>query len=171
MAIKIQHKRGSVNNLPGEGLPGELFIATDTAELYSGQGAGSPLLRLMAKRYSIGPKSFVLASGLGVQLNVLDNMCEFTVPAGVEIFSASVHFTAVNIGSNTNCFINLGVNTGCGNNSDYDNLYVPQFQVWADVNNSRAFKTGILGNFNTNANTLELLNLNADQAIWINLSF
>jgi hypothetical protein len=167
----IQHLRGSVNNLPAEGLKGQLFITEDTAELYGGQGAAKPLTRFSAKRYLVGLQSFVLASGYGITLEKIGNTCNFVVPKGVELFSTSIHFTALDIGSNTNCYVGLGINAGCGQNEDYTSLYTPQFQVWADVNNSRAFKTGILGNFNLNANTLELLNLNADQAIWINLSF
>lgn len=170
MAI-YQHKRGNASNLPVEGLAGELFVTEDTQELYGGNGSSKPLLRFSPKRYSVGPKSYVLATGLGVTVSKTNNSCAFTVPTGVELLSASIHFTAIEIGSNTNCLVDLGVSSGCGHNADYDTLYVPQFQVWADVDNSRAFKTGIAGNLNTAANILELTALSPDQAIWVNLSF
>lgn len=167
----VQHKRGTVNNLPQEGLSGQLFITEDTAELYGGQGSSKPLLRFSPKRYSIGPKSYVLATGLGVTIEKTNNSCLFNVPIGVELLSASIHFDATDIGNNTNCLIDFGVSAGCGHNADYDTLYAPQFQVWADVNNSRAFKTGVAGNLNTAANILEITALDEQQAIWINLSF
>lgn len=167
----VQHKRGNVNNLPLEGLPGEIFITDDTAELYGGQGSSKPLLRFSPKRYQVGPKSYVLATGLGVTLSKLNNTCSFSVPLGVELISASIYFTGTEIGSNTNCLIDFGISAGCGHNADYDSLFAPQFQVWADVSNSRAFKTGVAGNLNTAANILEITALDEQQAIWINLSF
>ena len=170
MAI-VQHKRGNISDLPVEGLAGELFITEDTSELYGGQGSSKPLLRFSPKRYSIGSKSYVLATGLGITLEKLDNVCTFNVPNGVELISASIHFEATEIGNNTSCLIGLGTSAGCGHNADYDTLYAPQFQVWADVENSRAFKTGVVGNLNNAANILELTALNENQAIWINLSF
>lgn len=167
----VQHKRGTVNNLPQEGLPGQLFVTEDTAELYGGQGSSKPLLRFSPKRYSVGTKSYVLATGLGITLEKVNNTCSFSVPIGVELLSASIHFDAAEIGNNTNCRIDFGISEGCGHNADYDTLYAPQFQVWADVNNSRAFKTGVAGNLNTAANILEITALDEQQAIWINLSF
>jgi hypothetical protein len=166
-----QHKRGNVNNLPLEGLSGEIFVTEDTGELYGGQGSSKPLLRFSPKRYTVGPKSYVLATGFGVTLEKTDNVCAFNVPTGVEILSASIHFEASEIGNNTNCLIDFGVSAGCGHNGDYDTLFVPQFQVWADVANSRAFKTGVAGNLNSAANVLEITALDEQQAIWINLSF
>lgn len=166
-----QNKRGNVANLPQEGLAGEIFVAEDTAELYGGQGSSKPLLRFSPKRYTVGPKSYVLATGLGVTITVVNNSCSFTVPGGVELLSASIHFEAADIGVNNNCFIDFGVSAGCGHNGDYTTLFAPQFQVWADVENSRAFKTGVAGNLNTAANILEITALDEQQAIWVNLSF
>lgn len=166
-----QHKRGNASNLPSEGLSGEIFVTEDTAELYGGQGSSKPLLRFSPKRYLIGPKSYVLATGLGITLEKSGNSCVFHVPIGVELLSASVHFEATEIGNNTNCLVDFGVSAGCGHNADYSTLFAPQFQVWADVDNSRAFKTGVAGNLNTAANILEITALDEQQAIWINLSF
>lgn len=167
----VQHKRGNVNDLPQEGLQGQLFITEDTGELYGGQGSSKPLLRFSPKRYSVGSKSYVLATGSGITIEKLDNVCTFMVPKGVELISASIHFEASEIGNNTNCLIDFGVSSGCGHNADYDTLFAPQFQVWADVVNSRAFKTGVAGNLNQAANILEITALDEQQAIWINLSF
>lgn len=166
----VLHKRGAANNLPVEAPAGQLLFTEDTAELYGGNGAGQPLLRFSPKRYSVGFRSHVLATGLGVAIAKLTNTCAFVVPTGVELLSASIHFTADEIGDNTSCFIDLGLSNGCGNNADYDNLYVPQFQVWADVDNARAFKTGVVGNLNA-GHVLEISALNEYQAIWINLAF
>jgi hypothetical protein len=167
----VQHTRGNVNNLPQEGLQGQLFITEDTAELYGGQGTSKPLLRFSPKRYSIGPKSYVLATGYGVQVVKVNNACSFIVPAGVEILSASIYFTADEIAMNTSCLVDLGISAGCGHNADYDTFYAPQFQVWADVEEARFFKTGIVANFNSAAHILELSALTTQQAVWINLSF
>lgn len=169
MAI-VLHKRGAVNNLPAEAEVGQILVAEDTAELYGGHGVGLPLLRFSPKRYSVGFRSHILATGYGVTLTKVSNTCAFNVPKGVEILSASIHFTADEVGDNDSCLIDLGLSNGCGNNSDFDNLYVPQFQVWADVDNARAFKTGIVGNLNA-GHILELSALNEYQAIWVNLAF
>lgn len=160
--VGYRHKRGSINNLPVEGSAGEIFIATDTAQLYSGQGVGKPLVQLVINRYQIGVKSFIQATGLGVELNKANNTCSFNVPNSVNIISASIYFTAIEISNNTNCFIYLP-------NTSYDDLYVPKFQVLADVENSRAYKTGIAGNFNTAYNVLELTALKEFQAIWVRI--
>lgn len=167
----LLHKRGNVNSLPAEGLNGQLFITEDTSELYGGCGSSVPLLKFSPKRYLIGTNSYVLATGLGVTLNVVNNSMSFSVPKNVEIISASVYLSSTKIGANTNCFIDLGISHGCGHNASYETLYVPQFQVWADVENSRAFKTGVVGNLNTSANVLELTALTPYQSVWINLSF
>ena len=161
----MQQKRGLASNLPVEDLAGVLLIATDTAELYGGQGAGLPLLQFSPKRYSVGSKSHVLATGLGVTITKLDNTCVINIPPSVQVISASIHFTAAEIASNTNCLITYSDET------DYDLICPPQFQVWADVNNSRAAKMGVAGNLNIAANILEITALDEDQAIWINLSF
>ena len=162
MAI-YRHKRGNIATLPASGEVGELIIANDVGELYGGQGTGTALLRFSLKRYTVGIKSFVLATGYGVELIKNANSCGFNIPTGVEIVSASIHFDSSEIGTNTNCFISLP-------NVSYDDLYIPQFQVLADVENSRAYKTGIAGNLNASANILELTALKEFQSIWVRIT-
>ena len=159
-----KHKRGSIENLPVEGAAGELFITTDTAQLYGGQGVGKPLLQLSTIRYAVGEKSFVTANGLGIVMTKLSNTCSFVIPVNVNLLSASIYFSADDIAENTTCRITLP------NSSDSD-FYLPQFQVLADVVNARMYKTGVLGNFNTAINVLELTALKANQAIWVNITF
>lgn len=166
-----QHKRGLVNNLPAEGLPGEIFVATDVQELYGGQGSSLPLLRFGLKRYEIAAKSYALASGLGITFEKTNNLGQLLTPKNVEIASVSLYFSASEIGTDTTCQIDFGISNGCGHNADYTTLFAPQFQVWADVENSRAYKSGVYGNLNTAANVLELTGLTPNQGIWINLSF
>lgn len=159
-----KHKRGSIENLPVEGAAGELFITTDTAQLYGGQGTGKPLLQLSTMRYAVGEKSFVTATGLNITITKLSNTCSFTIPKNVILLSASIYFSAEDIAKNTTCRITLP------NSSDSD-FYLPQFQVLADVVNARMYKTGVVGNFNTAINVLELTALKANQAIWVNIIF
>lgn len=165
------HKRGLASSLPPEGLGGEIFVTEDTGELYGGQGSSKPLLRFSPKRYTIGSKSYVLATGFGVTLEKVGNTCSFSVPVGVELLSACVHFTAAEIGNNTNCLIDFGISAGTGHNADYDTLFAPEFRVIADVENSRAYKMGVAGNLNTAVNILEITALEELQAIWVKLSF
>lgn len=162
--VGYRNKRGSIENLPVEGAAGELFITTDTAQLYGGQGVGKPLLQLSTIRYAVGEKSFVTATGLGITMTKLANTCAFIVPINVSLLSASIYFSATDIAENTTCSITLP------NNNDSD-FYLPQFQVLADVTNARMYKTGVLGNFNTAINVLELTALKVYQAIWVNIIF
>ena len=157
-----KHKRGSSVDLPVEGSAGEIFITTDTAQLYGGQGNNKSLVSFSIKRYQVGIKSFVTATGLGVEIIKVNNTCSFSIPIGVTILSASIHFEASEISDNTNCIIYLP-------NTSYDDFYSPKFQVWADVDNSRAYKTGIAGNINISANTLELTALKEYQAVWVRI--
>jgi hypothetical protein len=176
----IKFKRGNAANLPVEANSGEPVVALDTGDLYVGQGTGFPLKKIGAGgtgvslvRYEAGAGSgsYVLATGTGVTITKVANAATISAPAGVQILSASVHFTTTDIGSNTAASVDFGSNVGTGDNSTYALLFAPQFQVWADVAGSRAYKTVAAGNLNLGPHTLQVTGLAANQAIWVNLSF
>ena len=135
-------------------------------------GGGSTITRYDAGSIA-GTQCYVLATGPGAVITKSTNTATITAPAGVQIISASIHFTAADIGANTNCLIDFGQSQGCGVNtaSDYSDFFAPQWQCWADVNGSRAGKTTVVGNLNTNQHSVQLTGLTASQAIWVNLSF
>jgi hypothetical protein len=124
-------------------------------------------------RYEAGAGTgcYVLATGTGATITKASNTAAIAAPAGVEILSASVHFLTTEIGSATSAVIDFGTNVGTGDNSDYTKVFVPQFQVWADVSGNRSFKTGAAGTFNVNSHTITITGLTANQSIWVNLSF
>jgi hypothetical protein len=134
----------------------------------SGGGGSSSISRYEA---GAGTGCYVLATGTGVVITKAGNVATMTAPAGVEVLSASIHFLTTDIGSNNNCIIDYGINQGAGDNSDYTKVSAPQFQVWADVNNNRSFKTGAAGTMNLNSHTITITGLTSSQAVWVNLSF
>ena len=131
-------------------------------------GGGSTISRYEA---GAGTGCYVLATGPGVTVTKTNNSAVINGAAGVEVISASIHFTVAEITTNTNVSIDYGVNQGCGDNTDYTVAFPPQWQAFADVAGSRAGKTAAVGNFNTNSHTLQITGLTASQAIWVNLSF
>jgi hypothetical protein len=122
-------------------------------------------------RYDVGGGSYVVATGAGVALTKAGNLATLTAPAGVTVLSMSVHFTGTEVGTNTFIQIDFGIDQGAGLNSDYTNCVYPQWQAMADVAGNRSMKTGAAATFNVNSHTLNVVNLTASQAVWVNLSF
>ncbi len=133
-----------------------------------GSGGGSSITRYEA---GAGTGCYVLATGPGVVINKTNNIAYINAPPGVEVISASIHILASEMDSSTFCVIDFGSSQGCGDNSDYTKVFMPQFQVWADVDGNRSFKTGAAGTFNDNSHTIHITGLTSSQAIWVNMSF
>lgn len=134
----------------------------------SGGGGGSAITRYEA---GAGTGCYVLATGPGVVITKTGNTATFSTPAGVQIISASIHFTSTDIGAATAANIDFGINQGCGDNSDYTTMFAPQFQVWADVSGNRAYRATAVCSLNVNSHNMLVAGLVANMAIWVNVSF
>jgi len=140
-----------------------LMSATDKTSLNTLVSAGPGSIITL---YNPGPTNcWVMATGSGVTLSITNNIATFaTFPAGVLVLSATVYFTATNMGSNTAFNVILPAGYGVG-----ANYITPVVQCFKDVGGSRGTNGTI--NFNTAQNEITVTGLTSGLAYVCHIGF
>ena len=103
---------------------------------------------------------FVYATGEGITFSKSGNKANFTVPEGVYLCSAQIGFSREEI-TGTSCQIDFGMGT------DYNDIFIPTYQVWLNNPGGRTYRSSVAGNMNTSHSTLELTGLASGQPICV----
>lgn len=148
--IAIEDLRGEQGPQGPQGVPG---VSTgdggSSAVRYAPEGANN--------------NCWVIATGLGVQLQKTNGKAKLIVPQDVQVLSAQILFEASDI-------VDYSVSIDYGMGSTYEDILIPTMQVTTNNDGSRAVFKGAAYNFNTSASTVEVTGLQ-NMPYWIKLQF
>jgi len=120
---------------------------------------------------STGGMCTVRATGAGVSVAKVNTggavRAVFTIPNGVKLISAMLHFNAAEVGTIARFQIDIDDKAS---DTDYSLLFPPTYQVYNDVEGSRAMRTSIC-NWNINAHVMEVSGLLNNVGVFIKLQF
>lgn len=127
--------------------------------------------RSSISRYDIDPKSIVTANGPGVFLEKTSNQVKFKNPNLVEIISASIYFSDLEITGLGFCEIDYSEISTINLSWGYEHLFCPMIQVFTDLPGNRTLNASIAGNFDINSYVIQISNLIPNRGCWVHIQF